>query len=130
MERTELMVGEGVNRLRAERLSPHRPDSESHRLPDDRMLWKGAALMRFANFPIINSVLSNASDLILQSHHVVGGPMGNRLPMTGFDRASELPNLNEWFEQPQGGQPRTPQARGQAVAEFKKDLQLYTNDAA
>jgi hypothetical protein len=54
MERTELMVGEELKRLRAERFSPHRPECESRRLPDDRMLWKGNSLMRFAKFPTIN----------------------------------------------------------------------------
>jgi hypothetical protein len=46
--------------------------------------------------------------------------MGNRPPVTGRDGACELPNLNECFEQPQGGLPRTPQPKGPAVAEFKK----------
>jgi hypothetical protein len=45
------MLGEGANRLRVERLSRHRPVGESQRLPDDRMLWKGTALMPFAHFP-------------------------------------------------------------------------------
>jgi hypothetical protein len=76
--------------------------------------------MRFSTFTTFNSVISNASDLRLHSHHIVGSPMGNRLPMTRRDGASELPNLNECFEQTQGGQPRTPQARGPAVTEFKK----------
>jgi hypothetical protein len=55
IERTELMEGEGAIRIRAERLSRHLPDGESRRVPDDRMLWKGNTLMRFAQFPIINS---------------------------------------------------------------------------
>jgi hypothetical protein len=46
--------------------------------------------------------------------------MENRPTLTRRNGASEFPNLNEWFEQPQGGQPRTPQARGPAVSEFKK----------
>jgi hypothetical protein len=96
MEQTELMLGEGVNRLRARRISPHRPDGESRRLTDDRMLGLGRDLMRFAHFPTINSVLSNAADLRLQSHHVVGVPMENRPLMTRRDGASELPNLQEW----------------------------------
>jgi hypothetical protein len=62
MERTDLIVGEGANRLSAGRLSSHRPDGECRRLHDDGMLWKGTALMRFANLPTINSVLSNAPD--------------------------------------------------------------------
>jgi hypothetical protein len=45
MERTELMVGEGVNGLRAGRLSLHRPVGESRRVPDNRMMWKWSALM-------------------------------------------------------------------------------------
>jgi hypothetical protein len=65
MVRTELMVGEGVNRFRAGRLSPHRPEGESSRVTDDRVLCKGKALMRFAPFPNINSVLSNAADFRL-----------------------------------------------------------------
>jgi hypothetical protein len=63
MDRTELILGECVNRLRAGRLSRHRPVCESRRVPDDRMLWKWIALMRFARFPTINSFLSNAGEL-------------------------------------------------------------------
>jgi hypothetical protein len=59
------MVGEGLYRLRAGRISPQRPDVESRRGTDDRMLWKGNDLMRFAPFPTMNSVLSNAADLRL-----------------------------------------------------------------
>jgi hypothetical protein len=44
------MVGEGINRLREGPLSLHRPDGESRRVPDDRMLYKRTALMRFAPF--------------------------------------------------------------------------------
>jgi hypothetical protein len=51
MERTELMVGEGMNRLRAGRLSRHRPDGKIRRVQDDRMLWKWNDLMWFAPFP-------------------------------------------------------------------------------
>jgi hypothetical protein len=58
MERTELMVGEWLNRLCVGRLSPHRADGERRRETDDRMLWKGKALMRFANFPTIKSVFA------------------------------------------------------------------------
>jgi hypothetical protein len=61
MERTDLMVGECANRLRVGRLSCHRPDGETRRVLADRMLWKGTALMRFAPFPTINSVSSNAA---------------------------------------------------------------------
>jgi hypothetical protein len=50
------MTEGGANRLRAGRLSRHRPDGESRRDPDDRMLWKGTTLKRFAHFPTINSV--------------------------------------------------------------------------
>jgi hypothetical protein len=63
METTELMLGEGVNRFRAGRLSRHRPVGDSRRLPDESMLWKWNALMRFARFPTINPVLSNAGIL-------------------------------------------------------------------
>jgi hypothetical protein len=95
MERTELMVGEGLNRPRARRLSHHRPDGESRRGTDDRMLWQGTALMQFANFPTINSFLSNVAEIRRQSHHVVGFTMGNRPAMTRREGASELPHSNE-----------------------------------
>jgi hypothetical protein len=65
VKRSELMVWEGVNRLMAGRLSPHRPDGESRRVPDDRMFWKGTALLRFVHFPTFNSVLSNVAELRL-----------------------------------------------------------------
>jgi hypothetical protein len=48
------MVGEGVNRLRAGRLSPLRRDGESRRVTDERMLRKGTALMRVEPFPTMN----------------------------------------------------------------------------
>jgi hypothetical protein len=51
MERTELMLVEGANRLRAVRVSRHRLNGESRRVRDDGMLWKGTALMRFALSP-------------------------------------------------------------------------------
>jgi hypothetical protein len=95
MERTELMLGEGVNRLRAGRISPQLPDGESRRLTDDRMLGKGKVLMRFAPFPTINSIISNAAEIRLQSRHVVGVHMENRTTMTRRDWASELPLSNE-----------------------------------
>jgi hypothetical protein len=59
MERNDLMVWEKANRFRVGRLSRHRPEGESRRVPDDRMLWKCTALVQFALFPTINSVLSN-----------------------------------------------------------------------
>jgi hypothetical protein len=65
MERSELMVGEGASRLRERRLSRHRPAGESRRVPDDRMLWKGTALLRFATYLTINLVSSNAAELRL-----------------------------------------------------------------
>jgi hypothetical protein len=61
-------------------------------MPDYRMLWKGNTIMRFAHFTTINSVLSNAPELRLQSRHVVGVPMENRPPMTRRDGASEVPH--------------------------------------
>jgi acyl carrier protein phosphodiesterase len=88
MERIDLMVGNGANRLRLRRLSSHRPDGESRRVPDNRMLWTGTALMRFADFPTINSVLSNAAELRYQSRHVFGSPLENRPPMPRRDVAS------------------------------------------
>jgi hypothetical protein len=63
MERTELVVWEGANRLTAGRNSSLRPDSDSRRVPDDRMLSKGTSLMRCAPFPTFNSFLSNAAEL-------------------------------------------------------------------
>jgi hypothetical protein len=102
MERIDLMVGKGAVLLRAGRLSRHRPVGESRPLPDDRMLWTGTALMLFADFPTINSVLSNAAELRLQSRHVFGIPMLNRPPMTERDVAPEHPNLNEVCEHSPG----------------------------
>jgi hypothetical protein len=49
--------------------------------------------------------------------------------MTIRDMASEIPNSNEYCEQPQRGTPRTPRARVPAGEEFKRDLHLNTNDA-
>jgi hypothetical protein len=63
MERTELMVQGGVNRLRAGRLSRHQPVGESRRDPDDGCCGEWTALMRFARFPTINLVLSNEGEL-------------------------------------------------------------------
>jgi hypothetical protein len=63
MERSELMVGEGANRTRAGRFSHHRPDGESRRGTDARMLWMGTAVMRFALYTTINSVPPNAAVL-------------------------------------------------------------------
>jgi hypothetical protein len=63
MERTELMVLEGAIRLRAGRLSRHRPEGESRRLSNDRMQRKENTLMRFAPFPRINSIFCNAAEL-------------------------------------------------------------------
>jgi hypothetical protein len=74
--------------------------------------------MRFALFPAINSVFSNAAELRMPSAHLFGVPMGDRHSMTRRDGASELMNLNEGCEAPQGGTPRTPQTRGPTVAEF------------
>jgi hypothetical protein len=88
-------------------------------VPDDRMLWKWNALMRFAPFPTINSVLSNAGEFRRQLRHVVVVPMENRPTMTRRDGASELPLSNEVCDQSQGGTPRTTQARMPAVALFK-----------
>jgi hypothetical protein len=72
MERTELIVGEGANSISPGSVSRHRPDGESRRVPDYLMPWKGTALIRFAHIPTINSVLSNAAELTLQSRHVAG----------------------------------------------------------
>jgi hypothetical protein len=43
-------------------------------MPDERMLLKGTALLRFAPFPTIKSILSNAAELRLQSRHEVWVP--------------------------------------------------------
>jgi hypothetical protein len=88
MERTDLMSGEGAHRLRAGRFSRHRPDGECRRVPIDRMLWNGIALMRFAHFPTIKSVHSHAPELRLQSRHVFGVHMEKRTTMSGRDGAS------------------------------------------
>jgi hypothetical protein len=130
MERTELMVWEGANRLRPGRYSRHRPDGESRRVPDYRLLWKETALMRCAHFLTINTFISNAAELRRHSRHVFGVPMDNRNMMTRPDVASELPQPNERCDPPQGATLRTPPARGTAVTEFKTDLHLNSNDAA
>jgi hypothetical protein len=83
------------------------------------MLWKWIALMRFAPFPTINSVSSNATELRRLSRNVVGFPMENGLTMQMSEVASKPSNSNEECEQPQGCTPRKPPARGPAVAEFK-----------
>jgi hypothetical protein len=75
MERSDLIKGEGANRLSAGCLLRHRPDGESRRMPYEWMLWKGNALMRFAPIPAFNSISSNAAEFRLQSHHVVGFTM-------------------------------------------------------
>jgi hypothetical protein len=59
------------------------------------MLWKWTALMQFAHFPTINSLMSNAGDLKWQSRHVVGISMEIRRPMKMRDGSSELPHLNK-----------------------------------
>jgi hypothetical protein len=61
--------------------------------------------------------------------HVFGVPMKNQPLMVWRDVASELPLSNEGCDPPQGGTPRTPTARGPAVADFKTVLQLNTNDS-
>jgi hypothetical protein len=98
MELPELMVLEGVFRLRAGRLSRQRPEGESRRLPNDRMLWKRTTLIRFAPFPTINSVFCNAAELRQESRNVVGVPEENRPTMTRRDVASALPNSNDVCE--------------------------------
>jgi pyruvate/2-oxoglutarate/acetoin dehydrogenase E1 component len=63
-------------------------------VPDDRMLWTETVLMRFAEFPTINSILSNAAELRRKSRHVFGVPMEDRTPMTTRRGASEFPHSN------------------------------------
>jgi hypothetical protein len=75
IERIDLLVGQGANCIRAGRLSRHQQDGKSRRMPGDQMLWKGTALMRFAPFSTINSLLSNAAELRLPSCNVVEVPM-------------------------------------------------------
>jgi hypothetical protein len=98
-------------------------------VPDDMVLWKGTALMSFAHFSTINSVISNAAELRWQSRLVFGVPMENRTPMTRRDVASEHPTLNEGCEQHSGCTPRTAPARVPEISEFKTDLHLNCNDA-
>jgi hypothetical protein len=98
MEQTELMVLEGLFRLRAGRLSRQRPEGESRLLPNDRMLWKRTSLIRFAHFPTINSVFSNAAELRRESRNVVGVPKENRPTVTRRDVASAVPNSNDVCE--------------------------------
>jgi hypothetical protein len=93
------------------------------------MLWKGTALMRFADFPSIYSALSNTAEHRRQSRHLFGVPMRNRTTMTRCDGASELPQSNEGCDPPQGRTLRNLPARGPSVAEIKTDLQLKYNDA-
>jgi hypothetical protein len=76
-------------------------------------------MKRFAPFATINSDLSDAAELRLQSRHVVGVPMENRFPITRRDVASEFPRSNERCKPTQCGTPRTPPARGLGVAGFK-----------
>jgi hypothetical protein len=83
------------------------------------MLWKWTDLIRFANFPTINSVISNAGELRRQSRQVDGFFMENLHTMKGPDEASEIPHSNEGCKQTQCGTPRTTTDRGPAVAEFK-----------
>jgi hypothetical protein len=64
-------------------------------VPDERMLWKWTDLMRFAHFPTINTVLSNAPELRIQSRHVIRFRMEKRPTMTRCDGASELQHSNE-----------------------------------
>jgi hypothetical protein len=113
------MLGVGTNRIRAGRLSRHRTDRESRRVPNDRMLWKWNSLKRFAPFPKINSVLSNLGELRWKSRHVVGFSFENRPPMTRRDGASEFPHSNEGCKHTQCGTTRTPLARRPEVAGFK-----------
>jgi hypothetical protein len=94
------------------------------------MLWKGTALIRFAPFPTIYSVFSNAAELRQHSRHVFGFPMENRTPMTTHDKASVLPHSKEDCDLPQGRTLRITGARGPAVAKIKTDLHLNSNDAA
>jgi hypothetical protein len=94
------------------------------------MLWNWTALMRFASFPTINSVLSNAGELRWQSRHVVGFSMEKRISMTRRDVASELPYSNEWCKQTQCGTPGTPPARGPQSRRSNTDVQLNSNDTA
>jgi hypothetical protein len=85
------------------------------------MVWKWIAQILFEHFPTINSIISNAAELRLQSRHIVGVAMENRPPMKRRERASEIPQSNEGCDHSQGGTTRTPKARGPAVADFKDD---------
>jgi hypothetical protein len=59
-------------------------------MPDDRILWSGNALKRFAPFLTMSSIHSNAGELSLHLRHEVGVPMEIRPPMTRPDGASEI----------------------------------------
>jgi hypothetical protein len=63
-------------------------------MPHDRMLCKGKALKRSAQFPTMKSVHSNAADLRQLSRHLVGVPMENGTPMTRGYLVSVLPHSN------------------------------------
>jgi hypothetical protein len=124
------MAGAGANRLGVGRLSRHRPDGESRREPDDRMPWKGTAMMPFAPFRTINSVLSNEAEFRLQSHHVVGVPMENQPPMTRRDGASKLHNRTNGANGPMVIRLARHMAGGRQSRSSNTDLQLKSNDAA
>jgi hypothetical protein len=83
------------------------------------MLWKWNALMRFADFFTIDSVLSNDDEHRRESRHVVEFSMENPPTMTRREVASEFPHSNEGCDPPQGGTLLTPPARGPAVSAFK-----------
>jgi hypothetical protein len=130
MERTELMVGEETNRIRAGRLSRHRPDGEFRRVQVDRMLWKWNALTWFAPFPTDNSVRSNAGELRRQSRHVVVFPMEKRPTMKRRDGASEFPHSNEGCQKISVGRFARPRPEGRQSQRSNMDLQLISNDIA
>jgi hypothetical protein len=68
--------------------------------------------------PSINSVLSNAPELRLQSRHVIVFPLENRPTMTSRDGASEVPHTNEGCKPNHCGTPWKPLTRGLEVAGF------------
>jgi hypothetical protein len=110
---------EGAINLRVVHLARQRPEGVRRRLPDDRMLKKGPALMRFTSFPTINTLLSISGEFRRHSRHVVGVPLQYRPTMTGRDGASELMHSNERCDHSQCGTPRMTMARGPSVADFK-----------
>jgi hypothetical protein len=87
-------------------------------------------MMRFEHFRTINSVLSNAADLRLHSHHIFGVLMENRPPMTRRDGASEHPNRTKGANRPMVIRLSRHMTEGRQSRISKTNFQLNSNDAA